>query len=202
MKIQIQLDQLTVSGLFLNWTWFFLPSVSYICVIIEPLLAFLANIVGSGRSPMNLRMITHTTREACSQETQSDTAKCTKCLMLFLPSFKLLIPVSCHSHLKFTLLSNHVSNIHNTLRKRVQLQWEYQICSFLQHSTRLLSIKKNSPSSPFCDSTGKSAGPGCLSTPVLAHRAATLTRVESQASSDASFVQSTFVLRGYLKKSK
>jgi len=69
MKIQTYPIPLTILGLsFLNWTWFFLPSVSYICVITELLLvvAFLANIAGSGRSPMNLRMITHTTREACS----------------------------------------------------------------------------------------------------------------------------------------
>lgn len=69
MKIQTYPALLTIFGLlFVNWTWFFLPSVSYICVIMELLLvvAFLANIAGSGRSPMNLRMTTHTTREACS----------------------------------------------------------------------------------------------------------------------------------------
>lgn len=87
-----KLGHLTISGLsFLNWTWFFLPSVSYICVIIEPLLvAFLANIVGSGRSPMNLRMITHTTREACRERRHSQTLpsaqKASHYFFLLLPS--------------------------------------------------------------------------------------------------------------------
>lgn len=117
----------------LNWTWFFLPSVSYICVIMELfLVTFLANIAGSGRSPMNLRIITQTTREACSDRKQSQTVsrelKASCHFFLFRLDHFLLLPrqaVKIPSLPLFTpkvyfRVIPHVSNILDTLRKWVQ----------------------------------------------------------------------------------
>lgn len=131
MKIQTYHAPLTIFGLsFLNWTWFFLPRVSCICVIMELLLvvAFLANIAGSGRSPMNLRMITHTTREACSGRKHSQKLPrepVASCSFFLYPVQAAKIPVSSHRlHQKFTFMSNNMRAMFATLsfyRKRMQL---------------------------------------------------------------------------------